>query len=348
MGDVIHTLPALTDAKSVYPYIKFDWVVEPSFAEIPKWHRAVKEVIPSPLRRWRKSPWQSYKQGEWHAFIRCMRYASYDLIIDAQGLMKSAFISTLAKGKRVGLDRQSAREPLASLFYQQSMFVEKGQHAVERVRQLFAKALSYPIPQTPPDYGIDKNRLVSLSYGDNTVIFLHGTTWPTKHWPEQYWQQLAHMLGKDNVQVLLPWGNEQEKVRAEGIRHFCLEKKINVVPMVLPKLSIAELTALIAKAKGIVAVDTGLGHIAAAMAAPTVSLYGSTDPGLTGAYGPNQQHLQVNASCSPCLSRQCKQGENFAVMPPCFESLPPEKVYQELTKMMNTHKEHHEYAIEVV
>ncbi len=334
MGDVIHTLPALTDAKSIYPDITFDWVVEPGFAEIPSWHPAVAQIIAAPLRRWRKAPWQTFKEGSFAAFTKSLRAKHYDLVIDAQGLLKSAFISRLAKGKRVGFNYESAREKVASFFYQQGFAVPWQQHAVERVRQLFAQALDYALPQTPPQYGVQVSRLPAVTYGANTIFLLHGTTWPTKHWPQAYWEQLAYLVAKSGYQVLLPWGNEQEKARATAIRQYCHNHLVDLLPTVLPKHSLAELTTLLSQASGVVAVDTGLGHIAAAMAVPTVSLYGPTSPQLTGAYGPWQHHIKSTFACSPCFSRECQQGKGFAVMPPCFESMTPKTVWEDLKKLM--------------
>lgn len=334
MGDVIHTLPALTDAKAAISSIQFDWVVEPSFAEIPKWHIAVNNVIPGSIRRWRKTPWQAIKTGEWQNFINQLRQRHYDLVIDAQGLLKSAVITLFAKGSSVGFDHTSARGGHATFLYNRKIKVPQGLHAVEKVRHLFAYALGYALPTSPPDYGIDRDRLTPMSYGQNTIILLHGTTWTTKHWPENYWQQLGYLAAKAGYQVILPWGSEREKERAHEIRNYCLTKAVTCVPTVLPKLSLGEITSLIANAKGIVAVDTGLGHIAAAMAVPTISLYGPTDPGLTGAYGPHQHHLRVDFPCAPCFGRACQKGQNFAINPPCFESLPPEKVWQHLLNVM--------------
>lgn len=337
MGDVIHTLPALTDAHARYPDLEFDWVVEPGFAEIPRWHKAVRRVISAPLRRFRKMPWETFKANEWHQLLKQLRYTHYDVVIDAQGLIKSSLLTHFAKGKRYGLNWQSAKEPLSSLLYHQKIAVAKNQHAVERVRQLFAHTFNYSVPTSPPDYGIDKTKLTDISYGDNTLIFLHGTTWPTKHWPEKYWCQLAKMAQENGFQVLLPWGSEAEKARAQKIKSVC---STDLAPVeVLPKLSLGEITTLIAKARAIVAVDTGLGHVAAAMATPTVSVYGPTSPDLTGAYGPKQVHLKVEASCSPCFARECKRGSHFETMPPCFESLGPQKVWQALEQIMAKAKE---------
>ncbi len=334
MGDVIHTLPALTDAQRVFPDIQFDWVVEPGFAEIPHWHPAVKNVLQASIRRWRKDPWQSFKQGEWQTFLRKLRYTTYDAVIDAQGLVKSALVTRFAKGPTYGLGYKSTRGKLVSIAYQHAFDVAQDQHAVEKTRQLFSQVFHYPHPKTVPDYGIDKKRLADISYGENTVIFLHGTTWVTKHWPQQYWQELAYLVGQQGLRVLLPWGNDKELQRAQSIRTFCQQRGGSNLPEVLPKLTLGEITSLLSKAKGIVGVDTGFSHIAAAMAVPTISLYGPTDPALIGAYGPNQQHLKVNAPCAPCFGRECKLGTDFATIPPCFETLPAEKVYHALMKII--------------
>lgn len=159
LGDVIHTLPALTDAAHAIPGIRFDWVVEEGFAEIPSWHPAVDQVIPVAIRRWRKNLWQTIKSGEWKAFKQRVRERKYDLVIDAQGLVKSAWLTRYVKAPVAGLDRYSAREGWASRFYDRPLSVATGQHAVERVRQLFAMALAYDLPEGIGNYGLDLDRL---------------------------------------------------------------------------------------------------------------------------------------------------------------------------------------------
>jgi len=332
MGDVIHTLPALTDASKHYPDMAFDWAVEPGFAEIPRWHPAVKNILTIPLRRWRQGG------GKLIQSLGVLRSTHYDLVIDAQGLIKSATLSRLAKlakgGARCGLDRQSAREGIASLAYHRAYAISKKQHAVERVRQLFAKALDYALPCSPVDYGLSQSK---AGQQKKEIIFLHSTTWETKHWPESYWQVLGCEVAKAGYTVLLPWGTPLEYERASRIQHF-INQNMNQqkeAAVVLPKCSLSEITHLISQAKGVVAVDTGLGHIAAAMGVPTISLYGPTDPGLTGAYGPSQTHLQARYPCSPCLGRTCKQGNIFAVNPPCFESLSPKRVWETLEQVIS-------------
>lgn len=320
MGDVIHTLPALTDAARIYPDIQFDWVVEQPFAEIPRWHSRVNKVIPVAWRRWRKNLRQSY--GELTAFYRALRSEQYDLVIDAQGLIKSAVIARLSRGVRCGLDFRSAWEPLASLAYQRRVAVLPEQHAVVRVRSLFAGVLGYPIPTDTPDYGIDCGRLPASNLTGDYLVFLHGTTWDTKHWPVAYWQALAERASVAGLTVVLPWGNEMERQRAEEIA------KVSARVHVLPKLSLAEIAGILSNAKAVVAVDTGLGHLAAALAVPTVSLYGPTDPQLTGTYGANQHHLAAKFGCAPCLKKHCTYKGLADVLPACFATVSPDKVWQ--------------------
>ncbi|GLH30947.1 MULTISPECIES: lipopolysaccharide heptosyltransferase I [Pseudomonas] len=336
LGDVIHTLPALTDAAHAIPGIRFDWVVEEGFAEIPSWHPAVDQVIPVAIRRWRKNVWQTIKSGEWKAFKQRVRERKYDLVIDAQGLVKSAWLTRYVKAPVAGLDRYSAREGLASRFYDRRLSVAVGQHAVERVRQLFAMALAYDLPEGIGNYGLDLDRL-QLPPAAPYVVFLHGTTWATKHWPEAYWRELAERLGRSRLQVCLPWGNQAEKDRAERIAQGLNNCQV------LPRLNLAGVARVLAAAKACVAVDTGLGHLAAALDVPTISLFGPTNPGLTGAYGRVQVHQASDFPCAPCLQKKCtykpsaddlRRFDLKREWPLCFTRLNPEHVASRLSALL--------------
>jgi len=336
LGDVIHTLPALTDAAHAVPGIRFDWVVEEGFAEIPGWHPAVDRVIPVAIRRWRKNLWQTLKSGEWKAFKQRVRERRYDLVIDAQGLVKSAWLTRYVKAPVAGLDRYSAREGWASRFYDRRLSVATGQHAVERVRQLFAMALAYDLPEGVGHYGLDLERL-QLPPAAPYVVFLHGTTWATKHWPEAYWRELAERMGRRQLQVRLPWGNPAEKARAERIAQGLNNCQV------LPKLNLVGVARVLAAAKACVAVDTGLGHLAAALDVPTISLFGPTNPGLTGAYGRTQVHQASDWPCAPCLQKKCTYKPSAEDLrrfdlkrewPLCFTRLNPEHVASRLSALL--------------
>ncbi|ATA26151.1 lipopolysaccharide heptosyltransferase 1 [Brenneria goodwinii] len=284
MGDVLHTLPALTDAMHALSGVQFDWVVEEGFAQIPSWHPAVSRVIPVALRRWRKSWFSAQTRQERARFKQLLREKHYDAVIDAQGLIKSAALVTrLARGKKHGLDCKSAREPLASWFYNYRHRVSRQQHAVERVRELFAASLQYGKPAERGDYAIAQRFLSQLPADANQyLVFLHATTRDEKHWPEAHWRELIAQLQSSGLRIKLPWGAEHEHQRAlrlaEGFPHV----------EVLPRLTLQQVAEVLAGAKAVVSVDTGLSHLTAALDRPNITLYGPTDPGLIGGYGKNQ------------------------------------------------------------
>ena len=287
LGDVVHALPAVTDAQKKNPDIIFDWVVEESFAEIPSWHHpAVRKIIPVAWRRWHKNLIKSLYFGEIYRFLKTLRQEKYDLIIDAQGLIKSAVIASLALGIKVGYDKNSAREHQASFFYKHKYAVSKDLHAIMRIRQLFAFALKYEMPNTTPDYGINEKIFFLENDNEKYLVFFHGTSREDKCWSEQKWIELAQFAVDNGFIVYLPWGDNIELMRAKRISQQN-QAKIRV----LPKLKITAIAALIRGASGAVAVDTGLGHVAAALGAYTVSLYGPSNPKLIGAIGINQIRL---------------------------------------------------------
>lgn len=284
MGDVLHTLPALTDAQQAIADIQFDWVVEEGFAQIPSWHPAVDRVIPVAIRRWRKAWFSAPIKAERKAFRDAVRLQNYDVVIDAQGLVKSAALVTrLAHGIKHGMDWNTAREPLASLFYNRKHHIAKQQHAVERTRELFAKSLGYAKPQSQGDYAIAQHFLNERNAdAGQYAVFLHATTRDDKHWPEAKWRELIGLFNHAGIRIKLPWGAPHEETRARR-----LAEGFDYVD-VLPRMSLGDVARILAGAKFVVSVDTGLSHLTAALDRPNVTLYGPTDPGLIGGYGKNQ------------------------------------------------------------
>lgn len=294
LGDLIHALPAVEDAVRARPELRFDWLAESAFAEIPGWHPAIDRVLRCKLRSWRRAPLQTWRSGEWAAFRNALRARRHDRIIDAQGLIKSAWLASRAEGPVTGPDFRSAREPLAALFYDERLSVpcHGAAHAVERNRRLFAQALDYALPDltAAPDYGLDARRFPHPQIEGRYAMFLHGTTWPSKRWPVEHWQTLGRWLATtQGLRVVLAWGSEAERQDAVAIARHC-------DGLVLPRLGLTALGGWIAQARLVVGVDTGLMHLAAALATPGLSLYGPTLPRLTGAVGHHQHWLQADAA----------------------------------------------------
>ena len=295
MGDVVHALPAITEALSMLPNITFDWVVEEGFSEIPCWHLGVSRVIPIALRRWRKNPIKAFYSGECKIFFRSLRAQKYDVVIDAQGLLKSAVISYIARGKRYGLNRKSAKEGLASWFYHVSQEVSWNLHAIERIRQLFGLSLQYSVPATRGKYNLNKQLFLIQKFTKVPyVVFVHGASRTNKLWVEEYWCQLAEKVISLGMQVFFPWGGDLERQRADrlviNINHRSKSSNQGKA-IVLEKSTLTQIAQLFVGAKAVVSIDTGLSHIAAALDIPLVSMYSVTNPESVGAYGTNVVNL---------------------------------------------------------
>jgi heptosyltransferase I len=280
LGDVIHMLPALTDAARTCPGLVVDWLVEESFATIPAWHPAVRRVIPIAMRRWKKQWTATSTWRQIGAARASLRTEDYDLVVDAQGLLKSALWTRAARGVRCGYDSASAREPLAAPFYDRRYAVSREMHAIERNRRLLAQAIGYELDELRPDYGLTglAARLPApgVLLPGRYVVGLHGTSRTDKEWPVGNWKRLAGALADAGRLLVLPWGNEAERQRAEEIAA--------AVPgtLVLPRLGLDALAVILDRADAVVGVDTGLMHLAAGLGKPGLALYTATRPALTG------------------------------------------------------------------
>ena len=327
LGDVVHTLPAVEDAAR--QGVTFDWVVEEDFAAVPGMHRGVRNVIRSALRRWRRPGGRRLR--EVRSFGRNLRRQRYDLVIDAQGLIKSALIASCCRGRvRTGFDRSSAREPAAALFYSRRVAVAtKNCHAVERTRRLFAAAIGYDPPSEKPSFGLDVK-----DKAEPYCVLVHGTTWESKHWPDAFWTHMAARVMQAGLTPILPWLSEAERRRAESVaRQVEGARAVGSMPL-------DAVADLLARASAVVGVDTGLSHLGAALGRPTVGLFGPTDARLTGCVGNRARNIQGDIACAPCLRRQCRyRGEALswrgeAVEPACFARLNPDRVWTQVAELL--------------
>jgi heptosyltransferase-1 len=275
LGDVIHHMPALVDARKARPDATFAWLVEEAFEPLVRLHPAVGEVIPVAWRRWRKSLYAPATVAEIRKSLREIRARDCDLIVDSQGLLRSAVIARVANGRRHGYDAASIREPLASLFYDVRHRVSRELHAVERNRILSGLSLGYT-PQGTPEFGLKRARFAGSA--TRYSVLLHATARDEKQWPEAHWIALGHALGGD-TKLVLPWGDNLERERSERI---AARLQNAAVPERAPLDQVAK---LIAGAQYVVGVDTGLMHLAAAFGVPLVAIFTGSNPRLTGPVG---------------------------------------------------------------
>lgn len=275
LGDVIHHCPAVADAARHAPDAEIDWVVEEAFSGIAAMHSGVRRVIPVAMRRWRNSLWRPSTWSQIAASRRALAREPYDVVIDSQGLLKSALICTAAAGPVHGMDRASVREPIAARFYDVTHGVAKNLHAVERNRRLTAQALGYALDHFP-GYGLRAGAGSPLEVEAPFAVFLTMTSRADKLWPETLWTGLGKALG---MRVVLPWGNEEERARAERIA-------TGIGPAIVPpRMALDALGSLLQGATTVVGVDTGLTHLALALGARTTGIYCGSDPALTGMHG---------------------------------------------------------------
>src|SRR5262252_8276508 len=270
LGDLIHALPALSDARNAVPGIEFDWVIDENFQEVATWHPAVKDVITTNHREWRGAVTSAETHGSISRTIAQMRSREYELVIDGQGNFKTALLSLFSKGTRAGFDSASVREWVAHLAYQRRYAAPKAMHAIERLRRLFAAALGYPLPGSAPDFRIQRERFVrpKVEIPSDYLVFIHNASWKTKLWPELHWTDLIGKCAQAGFKVLLPWGNAQEEARA---------KRLATRPevQVLPRLNLSEIGYALAGAHACVCMDTGLSPLAPALDVPAIALYGA-------------------------------------------------------------------------
>jgi heptosyltransferase-1 len=274
LGDVIHHMPAVTEVHRQRPDARLTWLVEETFAPLVRLHPAINEVVPVAWRRWRKSLYSPATLSEIATNLGGIRSRRYDDIIDSQGLVRSGLMARLVQGRRHGYDRNSIREPVASMFYDVPYRVSRDLHAITRNRMLCGLALGYK-PQGAPDYGLDRTRSASSS-GERYAVLLHATARPNKQWPEENWIALGQSLATRGIDLVLPWGSEVERARSERIAAKLSRAR---VPDRAPLDRVAQ---LIGGAQFVVGVDTGLMHLAAALGVPLVAIFTGSKTSLTG------------------------------------------------------------------
>ena len=298
LGDVVHNMPVIADILRRYPEAQIDWLVEESFIELVQLVHGVRRAIPFSLRRWRKRLFSLDNWREIGAFRHALAAEKYDLVIDCQGLIKTAWVASWARGPLTGLANRTdgaGYEWPVRFFYDRRVPIAPRTHVVERTRQLVAAALGEPAPQPTDaiDFGLDTRQAaqalsaLGLNLPVPYVVFVHATSRADKQWPDAAWIELGQALVRRGVSLVLPWGSDAERETSER-----LAREFGAAAVVPPKLSLPAVVGLIDGAAATVGVDTGLVHIAAALKRPTVELYNFATAWRTGGYwSPNVVNL---------------------------------------------------------
>jgi len=324
IGDLLHAMPAITDAARNLPDLELDWLVEEALVPVCRWHPAVSEVVTVAYRRWRRHPIKGLFGGGLAGFRRDLRARRYDLVIDAQGLYKSGVMTALSNGAvKHGYDLASCREKLAPLAYRVRHRVLRTQHAVQRNRTLFSLAFGYPLPDTEPDFGLDRARFPRPAHDGPYLLGLHGTNWRTKLWPVARWRALARLAAGSGMALCVPWFSVADERRARAIGR-------GLDTVWAPKADIEATGGLIAHAASVVAVETGLGHLSSALEVPTVALYGPTNRDSHAMIGRAPTPCTAALACSPCHNKICNLTVNARAPAPCMVEISAATVWHRL------------------
>jgi len=272
LGDIVHAMVALQFIKAHSPEIQIDWIVEERFAEVLKYNPDIDNILTVNLKALKSS-----KAGIFAQLKRIRSYANnnYDLVIDAQGLIKSAVTAKLV-GKRIaGFDADSIREKAASWFYDVKVACAYDANTIDRNALILSSPLGIDITaeqilgkkpflffnnEDPKLYDfLSKDRL--------NIVLVIGSTWDSRNYPAAKFVKIAEALQQN---CLVIWGSEQEKATAEW-----MATQSDLIK-VMPKLDLNSLKALIAKADLLIGNDTGPTHMAWGLNRPSITIFGPT------------------------------------------------------------------------
>ncbi len=279
MGDVVLTLPAVSDMLANLPGVQIDWLVEKPFSAIAAMHPGVSKVIPVQWRKWRSSFHLRQTRQAWRDFRVQIRANKYDMVLDFQGqIAKSVILGWQARGPLVGFGWNGLREPLSSLFYRRKGNVERKLHLVPRSRLLAAQLGGYAPPQSAPDYGIRAPAAEWTPSIGRFAVLIPGASRVEKLWPVEHWIRVGQTLRDQGYAIAVLWGSQSELQLAQDIAADCDAK----IP---PFLTVAQAAGLLQASSVVVGLDTGFTHLAVALNRPTVGIYCDFDPALAGLVG---------------------------------------------------------------
>ena len=295
MGDIIHALPVAHDIRKALPDAQIDWLAEESFQAIPTLAPAVRRVHVTAFRRWRKSILSERTRSEVSALKAAMRGEHYDVVLDIQGLMRSALAAKWAGVPVTGYSRSTVREPLASFAYTKTLDLPASLGAVRRYRLAAAQTLGYEIDETNPVFGLRATAEPVAEPRSSTVAFAVNTSRDEKLWPEANWIEFGRMLERSGHPIDLYWGNAEEEARVKRVAAALSNARV------LPRAGLDRVAASLARAQAVVGVDTGLAHLAAALGRPSVGIFVSTPIEVLHLVGDGPVESLGGVNCMPIV-----------------------------------------------
>lgn len=300
LGDIVLSATVLPFIKKAFPDAIIDWVVDADFMQLLENSPYVNNVIPLELRKNKK---QKNIGAFFKEFKKLKELPRYDIIIDMQGLLKSAFVALSMKGKRYGYSFKSAREGLAALTYSKCFYVPYHMNTVMRNAALVEKILRITIKKEdvihkPPLFGCSKKNTTFAPFLDDSkknILFIIGSTWASRNYPKEKWVEIANILKE---QCLVLWFTEDEYKAASYIAEHSPYVKI------VPKGDLNNLKALIAEVDLVIGGDTGPTHLAWAMNTPSLVLFGPT-PADRMLKTPINDFLKSESSVNPYKLDKC-------------------------------------------
>ena len=332
IGDVIHTLPALNALRAWYPKAHITWLVETAAADLVLGHGALDRVIVSHRKRWLqelKGPSRKQAFAEIRGFWRALRDTRYDMIIDFQGLLKSALPVRLARGKRrIGFDKGMQHQEHSYLFYNERIApVDMEVHALTRGLMLLnaigveTPSVVYDVPVSANDRQTVKALLEASGIdGSRPLVAINPVAlWDTKLWLNERFSLVADRLASEcGVDLVFTGGPGDRKTMAQ-IRERMKQASADFSG----QTTLTQLAALYQKADLLVTTDTGPMHLAAAVDTPVVAIFGSTAPWRTGPFGQGHTVVRTAPPCSPCFKRRCEVHQHR-----CMQDISVEMVFE--------------------
>ena len=272
MGDIIHAMVALQYIKQAKPHIQIDWIVEQGFAKVLEGNPHIDNILTVNLKAIKKEKLAIFREIK---KIKNHAKNNYDLVIDAQGLLKSAITAKILGKEIAGFSKESIREGIASYFYNNQIEIAYDANTIDRNAKVMSRPLNVEITnQMIIDkepflfYTNDDERVKEyLSEDKKNIIFVIGSTWESRNYPKEKFVEVANHL-KENV--LIAWGNEEERKRALWI------EANSKYTRVLPKLNLSSLKTIIAKSDLLIGNDTGPTHMAWGLNIPSITIFGPT------------------------------------------------------------------------